>query len=62
MKKCIRIIGCIGLSILIFSMPILTACSFALDWSGSLKFLLSILSTMEFILITFVVYEEVNDE
>lgn len=62
MKKCIQIIGCIGLTILIFSIPILTACSFALDWNGSLKFVFSLLSITEFILITFTVYEKVDDE
>lgn len=47
MNILIRIIGSVILSLVLYAIPILLACSFCLEWDGSISFILIIVSLIE---------------
>lgn len=53
-------LGIFVLSIILFSIPILTTCAFAFNWISLIKFILTILSLIEFVAINIFIAREVN--
>ena len=53
-------LGIFVLSIILFSIPILTTCAFAFKWIDGIKYILTILSLIEFVAIYTFIAKEVN--
>lgn len=61
MNAGVKIIGSIVLSFIIYSVPILTTCSFAYDWDGIIQFLLTFASFMEMLFLMAFIYDEAEE-
>lgn len=61
MSAVIKMIGSIVLSFVVYSVPILTTCSFVYDWNGIIQFLLTFASFMEMLLLVALIYNEVDE-
>ena len=44
LESVVRVIGCLVIAVIIFTIPCLATLAFALNWSGFLKYLLTMLS------------------
>lgn len=44
-----KTIGCFVLSAVLFAIPVLTTCSFALSWDEGIQFMLCIVSMVEYL-------------
>lgn len=53
-------LGIFVLSIILFSIPILTTCAFTFNWISGIKYILTILSLIEFVAINTFIAREVN--
>ncbi len=53
----IKVIGSFALAILTIALPMLCGLSYALNWISSMKFLLTVLSVIEFFTIWYILYE-----
>ena len=62
MKKTIILIGCVVVAVLMYSIPILLACSFFLNWDSFMKFILTLAATGELALLTFALAYKVEEE
>lgn len=62
LKKFFITIGIIIFSLVMFSVPILTACSFCLSWSSHSKFILTILTIVQLVILVSYVSYQVNTE
>lgn len=60
MKTLIKTIGVIVFSLMMYSIPILVACSFCLNWDGGIKFMLIITSCAQLVVLCTYVYTEVE--
>ena len=62
MKKVINILGTLILTVMIISVPILCTCSYLLNWDGFIKWLSTVLTLAEMIVIGGILYAEVEKE
>ena len=60
MKTLIKIIGVIVFCLAMYSIPILIACSFCLDWDNYFKFLLTMGGLLEFMVLCAWICTEVD--
>ena len=61
MSAGVKIIGSIFLSYIIYSVPILTTCSFVYDWNGTILFLFTFASFMELLHLVAFIYDKVEE-
>lgn len=61
MGTLIKIIGSVVFAVVMYSVPILLACSFCLHWDGEYKFLLLVCSLLQFIFLCFAILDKVED-
>ena len=62
MKKVINILGTLILTVMIISVPSLCTCSYLLNWDGFIKWLSTVLTLAEMIVIGGILYAEVEKE
>jgi len=55
MKDMLIFLGSAALSVIIMSIPVLTTCSFTLNWGSFLKFILTLFTIGEFVILTSVI-------
>lgn len=60
MKTLIKIIGIMVFSLIMYSIPILIACSFCLDWNNGIQFLLIITGCVQVAVLCTCLYMEVE--
>ena len=61
MNAGVKIIGSIVLSFIIYSVPILTTCSFAYEWDGTTQFLLTFASFIEMLNLVSFIYDKAEE-
>ena len=62
MKRTIIFIGCAVVAVLMYSVPILLACSYFFKWDDFIRYVLIIAATVELIILTFTLAWKVEDE
>lgn len=62
MSKLVTIVGSIVVTVVMYSVPILLACSICLHWNAMYKLLLSFCAVLQMILICFAIMDKVEDE
>ena len=60
LETVVKVIGCLVIAAIIFAIPCLATLAFALNWSGFLKYLLTILSISVIITMATVLYGEID--
>lgn len=60
LETAVKIIGCLVIAAIIFAIPCLATLAFALNWSGFLKYLLTILSISMIITMASALYGSVD--
>lgn len=61
LNNTVKVLGCIIFSLMIFSVPVLTALSFALGWSPAIRFFLTIASACMLVALITLLYAEVTE-
>ena len=56
MNKIIKIVGSIVVSVIMYAIPILTACSFAYAWDGFVRLILTLASLTQLVCLAFEVF------
>ena len=62
MRKTIIFIGCTVVAVLVYSVPILLACSFLLNWDNFAKFIFTLAAIAELVLLDFKMAWKVDGE
>ena len=62
MKNAINTLGILILTVMIIAVPILCTCSYLLNWDSFIKFISSLLTVLEMVVIGGFLYAEVEKE
>lgn len=60
MSKLVYEIGTFVLVVILYAIPILTACSFIYKWASSIQFVLIIVSVIEFFALSYIITDMVS--
>ena len=60
MKKAINILGTLILTVMIIAVPILCTCSYLLNWEAFIKYISTLLTVLEMIVMGAIIYAEVE--